>query len=73
MRACTLSARAAPTDEKTNTTSETTITGLRPKLSEIAPWKAYMQPKERRYAESVCCISTGVARSATCMPAKAGR
>jgi len=55
------------------TTSATRITGRRPKLSESAPWKRNMRPKAKRYADSVCWISIGLAFSDAWIPAKAGR
>ena len=48
MSACTLEARAAPTEATVKSASDTTITGLRPKLSESAPWKRNMKPNARR-------------------------
>ena len=73
MRPCTEAASAAPTDASVYTTSATMITGLRPKLSESAPWKRNISPKAKRYPESVCWICSGVAPSEAWMPAKAGR
>jgi len=41
-------------------------------LSDSAPWNRFMKAKPNRYADSVCCISTGVAPSACAMPENAG-
>ena len=64
---------AQPTEASVNTTRPPSTTGRRPKLSESAPWNRFMIAKPNRYAESVCCISTGDAPIAWAMPVKAGR
>ena len=64
---------AQPTEASVNTTSPARTTGRRPKLSASAPWNRFMIAKPNRYADSVCCISTGVAPIARAMPVKAGR
>ena len=62
-----------PADASVNTTRPHSTTGRRPKLSDSAPWNRFITAKPNRYAESVCCISTGVAPIAFAMPVKAGR
>ena len=64
---------AQPTDASANTASPASTTGRRPKLSASAPWNRFMMAKPNRYADSVCCICTGVAPIAVAMPANAGR
>ena len=64
---------AQPTEASVKTASPASTTGRRPKLSESAPWKRFMIAKPNRYADSVCCISTGEAPIAWAMPVKAGR
>ena len=64
---------AQPADASVNTTRPQSTTGRRPKLSDSAPWNRFMTAKPNRYADSVCCISTGVAPIALAMPVNAGR
>jgi hypothetical protein len=66
-------ASAQPIEASVNTARPTSTTGRRPKLSASAPWKRFMIAKPNRYAESVCCISTGVAPIARAIPVKAGK
>jgi len=42
-------------------------------LSDNAPWNRFITAKPNRYADSVCCISTGDAPIACAMPVNAGR
>ena len=56
-----------------NSASPHSTTGRRPKLSDSAPWNRFITAKPNRYADSVCCICTGVAPTRSAMPVKAGR
>ena len=64
---------AHPIEASANTPTPHSTTGRRPTLSDSAPWKRFMNAKPNRYADSVCCIWTGVARTSAAMPANAGR
>ncbi len=63
---------AQPAEARVNTAMPQSTTGRRPKLSARAPWNRFMKAKPNRYADSVCCIWTGVASSARAIPEKAG-
>jgi len=64
---------AQPTDASVNTTRPVSTIGRLPKLSDSAPWNRFITAKPNRYADSVCCISTGDAPIASPMPVNAGR
>ena len=63
---------AQPSDDSVKMAMPHSTTGRRPKLSASAPWNRFITAKPNRYADSVCCICTGVASSARAMPENAG-
>ena len=64
---------AQPAEASVKTATPHSTTGRRPKLSDSAPWNRFITAKPNRYADSVCCISTGVAPIDCAMPVNAGK